>query len=50
MDSDELTKEQAETLLKTVLPMLDFLRRLEGRMTKIGFPVRCTLFAWRCTT
>jgi hypothetical protein len=38
MTSDDLTKDQAEKLLVTVRPMLNFLHRLVHRLDTIGFP------------
>jgi hypothetical protein len=34
MDSDDLTKDQAENLLVTIRPMLNFLHRLVNQMDK----------------
>jgi hypothetical protein len=44
MNQDDISKEQAEQLIKTVGPMVNFLYRLERRMEKKQFPVDDSLF------
>jgi hypothetical protein len=44
MDSNDLTKQQAEQLLAKVRPMLNYLKRLKDRMERRGFPKEDKLF------
>jgi hypothetical protein len=48
MNRDDLSKEQAETLLVTVRPMLNFLYRLVHRMDKVGFTSTDPLYGAAC--
>ena len=44
MDSNDLTKEQAEQLLANVWPMLRYLTRLKDRMERRSFPKEDKLY------
>jgi hypothetical protein len=45
MRSDSLTERQLEALADKILPMLNYLGRLERRMERQGFPVDDALLA-----
>jgi hypothetical protein len=45
MRSTDLTREQIAALADRVHPILDYMRRLEGRMEEQGFPPDDELFA-----